>query len=120
MLFTLVGRLGRLNKRLTETEEEKIKMAAGGYTIHELAKRLVEALEPDKQIEAAKAAQVQDSTEITYIEPDERAVQTAALKLIKEALLPFSNPDLREALVQAQQRDDLIIDESLRHGCPGP
>jgi len=111
LLFTLAGRLGRLNKRLTETEEEKIKVAAGGYSIHELAKRLVEALEPDKQIEAAKAAQAQDETEITYIEPDERAVQTAALKLIKEAVLPFSNPDLREALVQAQQRDDLIIDE---------
>ena len=111
LLYTLAGRLGRLNKRLTETEEEKIKTAAGGYSIHELARHLVEALEPDKQIEAAKAAQAQDVTELTYIEPDERAVQTAALKLIKEAVLPFSNPDLREALVQAQQRDDLIIDE---------
>ncbi len=111
LLYTLVGRLGRLNKRLTETEEEKIKATAGGYSIHELAKRLVEALEPDKQIEVAKAAQVQDATEITYLEPDERAVQAAALKLIKEAVLPFNNPDLREALVQAQQRDDLIIDE---------
>ena len=38
-------------------------------------------------------------------------MQTASLKLIKEAVLPFSNPDLRQALVQAQQRDDLIIDE---------
>ena len=90
LLYTLAGRLGRLNKRLTETEEEKIKTAAGGYSIHDLAKHLVEALEPDKQIEAAKAAQAQDVTELTYIEPDERAVQTAALKLIKEAVLPLA------------------------------
>ena len=66
LLFTLVGRLGRLNKRLTETEEEKIKTAAGGYTIHELAKRLVEALEPDKQIEAAKAAQARRNRNNLY------------------------------------------------------
>ena len=66
LLYTLAGRLGRLNKRLKETEEEKIKTAAGGYTIHELAKRLVEALEPDKQIEAAKAARARRNRDNLY------------------------------------------------------
>jgi type I restriction enzyme, R subunit len=111
LLYTLAGRLGRLNKRLTEPEEEKIKASSGGYNVHELAKHLVEALDPDKQIEAAKATLAQDTTEITYVEPDEQAVQAAARQLIKEAVLPFNNPDLREALIQAQQREDLIIDE---------
>ncbi len=111
LLYTLAGRLGRLSKRVTEPEEEKIKVASGGYTVHELAKRLVEALDPDNQLESAKAALIQDTTELTYVEPDDRSVQIAALQLIKEAVAPFNNPDLRDALVQAQQRDDLIIDE---------
>src|SRR5438876_1248462 len=68
LLYTLAGRLGRLAKRVTATEEEKVKVASGGYTVHELAKSLVDALSLDVQIEAAKAAQAQDATEITYIE----------------------------------------------------
>src|SRR5207247_2327530 len=72
-------------------------------------KHLVEALDLDKQIEAAEAAQIAAGE--PYIKPDEHAMQAVTLQLIKEAVLPFSNPDLREALVQAQQRDDLIIDE---------
>jgi type I restriction enzyme R subunit len=109
LLYTLAGRLGRLNKRLTESEEAKIKEISGGYTTRELAKHLVEALDSDKQLEAAEAAQIAAGE--PYVKPDERAIQAVTLKLIKEAVLPFSNPDLREALVQAQQRDDLIRDE---------
>src|SRR3989440_6220126 len=46
LLYTLAGRLGRLTKRLTESEEAKIKETSGGYAPHELAKHLVEALDP--------------------------------------------------------------------------
>ena len=111
LLYTLAGRLGRLSRQVTGAEEEKIKTASGGYTVHELAKRLVEALDPDNQLEAAKAAQAQDLPELTYVEPDEPSVKAAAQRLIKEAINPFNNPDLRETLVQAQQREELIIDE---------
>ncbi len=111
LLYTLAGRLGRLTKRLTEQEEEKIKAASGGRGVHELAKGLIEALDPDKQFEAAKAALAQDAAELPYTRPDDRAVEATALRLIKEAVAPFNNPDLRETIVQAQQRDDMIIDE---------
>src|SRR5205809_4709172 len=48
--------LGRLAKRVTATEEEKIKTASGGYSVHDLARQLVGVLNPDVQLEAAKAA----------------------------------------------------------------
>ncbi len=111
LLYTLAGRLGRLSKRVTEAEEEKIKTISGGYSVHELAKGLIEALDPDTQLEAAKAALAQDAAELPYTRPDDRAMEAAALRLIKEAVAPFNNPDLRETIVQAQQRDDMIIDE---------
>ncbi len=111
LLYTLAGRLGRLAKRVTPIEDEKIKSASGGYTVHELAKRLVEALDLDKQVEEAKEILGEDAAAPTYIEPDALAVKAAATRLIREAVIPCSHPDLRQVLVQAQQRDEQIIDE---------
>jgi type I restriction enzyme R subunit len=50
-LTTLAGRLGRLARRASADEEESIKGISGGSTIRELAARLVDALNPDKQLE---------------------------------------------------------------------
>ena len=106
VLYSLVGRLGRLAKRVTPTEEEKIKSASDGYTVHELATRLIEALNLDVQLEAAKKATGKED-----LSPEEQAVKIAARQLISEAVAPFDNPDLRDALVEAQQRDEQTIDE---------
>src|SRR5438270_738745 len=106
LLYTLAGRLGRLAKRVTATEEEKVKVASGGYTVHELAKSLVDALSPDLQIEAAKEAAGQE-----YLDPEDKAVKAVAKRLVVEAVAAYDNPDLRDALVQAQQRDEQTIDE---------
>jgi type I restriction enzyme R subunit len=106
LLYTLAGRLGRLAKRVTATEEEKVKVASGGSTVHDLAKRLVDALSPDVQIEAAKEVTGQE-----YLDPDDKAVKAAAKRLVVEAVAAYDNPDLRDALVQAQQRDEQTIDE---------
>src|SRR5207244_2546662 len=64
LLYTLAGRLGRLAKRVTATEEEKIKTVSRGYSVHDLAKQLVDALNPDVQVEAAKADTGQE-----YLDP---------------------------------------------------
>jgi len=110
LLYTLAGRLAKLAKRVTPSEEERIK-SASGYTTRELAQRIVDVLDPDRQIEAAQAAPGEGTGAITYLEPGSPAVKAAAQRLIREAVAPFYNDILRAALVQAQQRDDLIIDE---------
>lgn len=104
-LTTLVGRLGRLAKRTTEAEMETIKQASGGRSIRDLANTIVDALNPDKQIEAAQC-----ETGQTYLTIDEPAVQATAKRLLREAIAPFSNPDLREALLRAQLRDEQTLD----------
>ena len=115
VLYTLVGRLARLAKRVAPSEEEKIKTASGGYTVRELARRVQQALDPDRQFEAAlatvQAVQGLDGDILTYAELDTQAIQKAAAQLIREAVAPFNDYKLREALVQAQQRDEQIIDE---------
>src|SRR5205823_12955546 len=73
LLYTLAGRLGRLAKRVTPEEEKKIQEASGGYTVHELATQLVQALDLDTQLEAAKRA-----TGNEYANPEDPAVKTAA------------------------------------------
>ena len=46
----------------------------------------------------------------TYLSVDDPEVLTTAKHLILEAAAPFDNPDLRDALVKTQQRDEQIID----------
>ncbi|HEY6542070.1 MAG TPA: type I restriction-modification enzyme R subunit C-terminal domain-containing protein, partial [Ktedonobacteraceae bacterium] len=110
LLYTLAGRLAKLAKRVTPSEEERIR-SASGYTTRELAQRIVDVLDPDKHIEAAQTAPGEGTDEITYLEPGSPAVKAVAQRLIREAVAPFYNDVLRAVLVQAQQRDDLIIDE---------
>ena len=107
LLYTLAGRLGRLAKRVTASEEANIESTSGGRTVHDLAKQLVDALNPDMRLAAAIEA-----TDNTYLQPEDQAVKVAARKLLLEAVAPFHSPDLRDALVQAQQRDEQTIDVS--------
>ena len=102
-LASLAARLGRLAGRLTLREDETITREANGRTARELAQGLVAALDPDRSLEAAKAATGQ-------AEPDERAIQRARERLTQEAVAPFDNPALRSALAGAQRRDEQTID----------
>ncbi len=104
LLPTLVGRLGRLAKRANPAEEATIR-AISGQSIHQLAGNLVTALNPELQLEAA-----QQKSGKTYLNVDDPEVLATAKRLIMEAAAPFDNPDLREALVKTQQRDEQIID----------
>ncbi len=106
LLPTLAGRLGRLAKRVTPLEEEQIMRESGGYSVKQLARRLIDAFDPDFQLAAA-----QQATGQLYLHFEDPAVKAVAQQLIMDAAAPFDNPDLRDALVQAQQRDEQTIDE---------
>jgi type I restriction enzyme R subunit len=104
-LTTLAGRLGRLAGRATPEEVEAIKQASGGRTVRDLAAGLVDALNPDKQLEV-----VQQETGQAYLALDDPAAKAVVRQLIREAIAPFDNPDLRAALMRAQQRDEQTLD----------
>ncbi len=105
LLLTLAGRLGRLARHSMSEEEAIITNMSGGRNIPALANALIAALNPDKQIEMAR-----QETGQTYLSITDPAVKAAAKKLILDAVAPFDNPDLREALIKTQQRDEQVID----------
>src|SRR5204862_4266093 len=46
-----------------------------------------------------------------YLDPEDQTVKAVTKRLVMEVVARYDNPDLREALVQAQQRDEQTIDE---------
>jgi type I restriction enzyme R subunit len=101
-LSSLAGRLGRLATRLTPAEAEAVARASGGQSARDLAVALIGALDPDRRVEAARAASGQ-------ADPDNSAMSAAARQLAAAATAPFDNPDLREVLKAAQLRDEQTI-----------
>ena len=104
-LTTLAGRLGRLARRASPEEVEAVRQASGGCTIRDLAAGLVDAFNPEKQLEAAR-----QETGQAYLTLDDPAAKAVVRQLIRETAVPFDNPDLRATLMKVQQRDEQTLD----------
>jgi type I restriction enzyme, R subunit len=101
--LSLGGRLARLARRVSKEDEQDIIQITDGISIHDLAIRLVQACDPDRQLEAAQQVTGMD-------EPGEQAIEEAAQTLMEQAALPFDNPELRKRLIDAHKTDEQIID----------
>lgn len=100
---SLAGRLARLQHELTAADESRIREATGGRDMAGLIGLLFDALDPDRQIAQARAA--------GYPAPGEAEIEAAAAELRGIAVAPFrDSPDLRQALLTAQGRNEIIID----------
>ncbi len=85
VLSSVAARLARLEKELPGDAQARIAQAAGGLSLKNLARGLVDAIAPDlPRGQAADAAQ-------------------AAIK-------PFSNPALRELIVTLKRQNEQVID----------
>src|SRR6266487_515184 len=104
LLPTLAGRLARLAKIATPLETETIRSLSGS-TIGALAAHILRSLDPDRQLELAQRETGQD-----YLAVNDPPVLAVAKRLIMEAVAPFDDPDLRDALLKTQQRDEQTID----------
>lgn len=105
-LSSLANRLTRLDRELTETEKMNIASVADGGTLTDMVKRLFDAFNPDKYIERAKVMFGKASDDDVM----EDEIEQAKDALVKEAVQPFDNPDLRETILQIRQEHDQIID----------
>jgi type I restriction enzyme R subunit len=102
---SIAGRLARLDKQLTRDDREMLQGLAKGQDLGTIAREIVEALDPDKQIAAAVSggASAEDASAITSV----------AQKMIAEALKPLaSNPDLRNAILEVRKSYEQTIDET--------
>lgn len=101
---TLAGRLARLDKQLPKEDREALAKLAGGAYLGDLAHGIVDALDPDRQLEAVKRAGGDNG--------DEAVVAQMATEMITEALKPLSsNPELRTAILDARRSFEQTIDE---------
>jgi type I restriction enzyme R subunit len=86
VISSVAARIARINKNISEEDAEKIVEVTEGKSLGGLVADLVNALNPDNQVEQAK----QDNPGVD--QPTEEQVKHAADSLIKNAVKPLYNP----------------------------
>jgi len=107
VLSTLAGRLARMDRQIGAPERARLAELAGGATLGDLANGIIGALDPDRQIEAARdSVQLPSNAAVT----DEQ-VAAARQTLLKAAAAPLmTNPALRDQILATKQRYEQTID----------
>ena len=103
-LSSLGSRLARLDRRLSPQDRQEVETLAGGATLKDLVRGLVNAGDADAALDAAREATGQD-------DPPGEAVSRAARELLETAARPFAaNPELRQRLTEIQRAYEQTID----------
>jgi type I restriction enzyme, R subunit len=103
---TLGSRLVRLARVITKEDREELKEVAGGQDIWDLARGLVDAVDPDRHIALARE-------ETKLEEPPQEAIDDAARKMIEEAVKPLAaNPKLRQMILDVRRSYEQVIDDA--------
>ncbi len=109
-VLTLGNRLVRLAKQLDDKALSRIKQASGGIGLQDLARGLVQALDPDRiaadALDTATAAGITRSVET--LTPDE--LDAARRHRVDTACAPFDTPALRELIESARREREQLID----------
>ena len=102
-LITLAGRLARLDREISREDAKKLKDLAGGKTLGDLSKALLDAFDPDLFTGRANPPSEPSSQPA----PDLTTLHASA---VTTACAPFDNPAFRDALTKAKQEAEQIID----------
>ncbi len=104
VLSSIASRLARLSNQLTHEDEALLTEVNRGKPLADITRCIVEALDPDLQIEAARKATGKG-------DPDEQEVKAAADRLLAEAAKPIAtNPVLRQKIVDIKKSYEQTID----------
>jgi type I restriction enzyme R subunit len=102
---SVAGRLTHLNARLGDREKQTLQEAVG-QPLTEIAQGIFSALDPDAQLDAARAA-------TGSLEPTEEQISAAARTLMNEALRPIADgPEFRQQVVDIHRTHEQLIDET--------
>ena len=88
VLSSVAARLARLDRELTEPDRQRIAIASGGYSLKDLARGIVEALDPD--LASAHPELVEGRTQT--------------------AVKPLCDPALRNLLIDLKKKAEQVID----------
>ncbi len=103
-LSSLGARLAALDRQIDDKDRKRITEAAGGLTLANLARRLVDAVDPD--VVDAKARE-KNSPPVTEAQLDE-----AGAELKERAARLLDDPKLRNLLKDIKQKSSIVIDET--------
>jgi len=104
---SVASRLARMNRQLGPVEQKRLQEFAGGVPLQSIVSEIVAALDPDRHVEKARAAERLPEG----AQPSAAAIGTAAETLIKEALKPLaSNPKLRIEILELKKKYEQTID----------
>jgi type I restriction enzyme R subunit len=104
VLSSLAAKLARLDRRLDPEDRQELQKLAGGQSVSDIVARLVHAIDPDAQVEAAKNAAAGAEATVEQI-------QAAAKQLIADAVKPIlSNTEWRTRLLAIKRSYEQIID----------
>jgi len=109
VLSTLANRLLRLNKQITDHEKFEFEKMAGGKTIPQVVKQLLDAHNPDQLEEIAQRVKQENPGASTETIND-LVKHQHMLKLEKCVKEIAQTPELREFLVDVRKKYDQIID----------
>lgn len=102
-LSSLAGRLARLDKVIEAEDQAAVRDLTQGKSLRGIVNDLLDALDPDKQIENAREmAETED--------PTQEQVATARDELASLACVVFDNPDVRNGLIDIKKRNEQTID----------
>ena len=109
-VLSLGNRLVRMAKQLDDKAQARIAKVAQGLGLRDLARGLIEAVDPDRvmadALDAAKAAGITCSEETVTA----GALDAAREQRIAAACQPFDDPALRTALETARREHEQLID----------
>ncbi len=102
-LSSLASRLARLDKQLDEADKRQIESTAQGTSLRDMARSLLDAIDPDRQLDEAKR---RSNTE----EPTADQVRQASRDIATAACAPFDNPPLRDLLIDLKTKSEQVVD----------
>ncbi|HUI28336.1 MAG TPA: type I restriction-modification enzyme R subunit C-terminal domain-containing protein [Candidatus Kryptonia bacterium] len=107
VLSSVAGRLARLDLRLGPPERKALAEVADGLTLKDLTSRIVQAIDPDRHLEAAGAGAGLPPN----AEPTPEQIADAAQRLMRDAVAPIATkPELRQRLIALKQQFEQVID----------
>ncbi|MCP3873585.1 MAG: DEAD/DEAH box helicase family protein, partial [Desulfobacteraceae bacterium] len=104
VVSSVAARLSRLNKNMSEEDNQKIIELTKGKSLGGLVSDIVNALNPDNQIEKAQ----QDSSGTD--QPTQKQIQQAANSMVKDAVKPLCDPDFRNLILDIKKKNEQVID----------
>lgn len=96
VLTSIAGRLARMEHRITKEDDHAIVQAGNGLTLKDLARRIVESLDPDRFPPSPPVGEGES--------------EGASLEARREAVKPLHDPKLRELLIEIKKKNELTID----------